>query len=144
MISKKSLKLIIWLILSINLLAAFFLGIMVSSQIFIPSFIEFIIIPLIILLDYIILNYFKIGTRSQVFSKKILIWWMLIVNLLFAFLIGFTIPSLVSDSRDNLGYLMIPLLVILNYIILDRFHYYQKHITNSITNNLNTENESAS
>lgn len=52
---------------------------------------------------------------------------MLTLNLLFAFIIGLSIPLLQSESFFNLGFVMIPLLIILNYIILDRFHYYLKH-----------------
>jgi len=52
---------------------------------------------------------------------------MLTINLLFAFFIGLTIPLLQSESFMNLGFIMIPLLIILNYVILDRFHYYLKH-----------------
>lgn len=54
---------------------------------------------------------------------------MLTINLLFAFFIGLTIPLLQSESFMNLGFIMIPLLIILNYVILDRFHYYLKHAT---------------
>ncbi len=59
--------------------------------------------------------------------KKILIWLLLTINLLFAFIIGVTIPLLESKNFYNLGIVMIPLLIILNYIILDRFHYYVKN-----------------
>ena len=59
--------------------------------------------------------------------KKILIWSLLSINLLFAFVIGLTIPLLESNSFYNLGFIMIPLLIILNYIILDRFHYFVRH-----------------
>ena len=52
---------------------------------------------------------------------------MLTLNLLFAFIIGLSIPLLKSASRFNLGFVMIPLLIILNYILLDRFHYYLRH-----------------
>ncbi len=60
--------------------------------------------------------------------KKFSIWVLLSLNLLFAFVIGFTIPLLQSSSFYNLGFVMIPLLIILNYVILDRFHYYIKHV----------------
>jgi len=66
---------------------------------------------------------------KQLTLKKILIWVMLTINLLFAFFIGLTIPLLQSESFMNLGFIMIPLLIILNYVILDRFHYYLKHTT---------------
>ena len=60
---------------------------------------------------------------------------MLTINLLFAFVIGLTIPMLESESFINFGIIMIPLLIILNYIILDRFHFYLKH-----TNERNDKN----
>ena len=59
--------------------------------------------------------------------KKILIWLLLSINLLFAFIIELTIPLLESNSFYNLGFIMIPLLIVLNYIILDRFHYFVRH-----------------
>ena len=64
---------------------------------------------------------------EQILVKKIFIWGLLTINLLFAFIIGFTIPILESESRYNLGFVMIPLLIILNYIIVDRYHYYLTH-----------------
>ena len=65
---------------------------------------------------------------EQIIKKKILIWLLISINLLFAFIIGYTIPDLESESSNNLGFLMIPLLIILNYVILDRFHYQIKHV----------------
>ncbi len=68
---------------------------------------------------------------KQLKSKKIIVWLMLTINLLFAFIIGLTIPLLESENYYNLGFIMIPLLIILNYIIVDRFHYYLKHTNNN-------------
>lgn len=68
---------------------------------------------------------------KPIILKKIIIWLLLTLNLLFAFVIGLTIPLLESKSNYNLGIVMIPLLIILNYIILDRFHYYLKHTKDS-------------
>ena len=65
---------------------------------------------------------------KQLVLKKLLIWLLLTINLLFAFVIGLSIPMLESASYLNLGFVMIPLLIILNYIIIDRFHYYLRHI----------------
>ncbi len=65
---------------------------------------------------------------EQIIKKKLLIWLLLSINLLFAFIIGYTIPLLTSESYFNLGFVMIPLLIVLNYIILDRFHYHIKQI----------------
>jgi len=64
---------------------------------------------------------------EQITKKKILIWLLMSINLLFAFIIGYTIPLLTSPSATNLGFVMIPLLLILNYVIIDRFHYQIKH-----------------
>jgi hypothetical protein len=60
---------------------------------------------------------------------------MLTINLLFAFIIGLSIPYMESESRFNLAFIMIPLLIILNYIILDRFHYHLKHKREEEINN---------
>ena len=75
---------------------------------------------------------------KQLILKKIIIWSMLTINLLFAFVIGLTIPMLESESFVNFGIIMIPLLIILNYIILDRFHFYLKH-TNERNDKINAE-----
>ena len=64
---------------------------------------------------------------KQITLKKIFIWIMLTINLLLAFFIGLTIPLLEAESFMNLGFIMLPLLIILNYVIIDRFHYYLKH-----------------
>jgi hypothetical protein len=66
---------------------------------------------------------------KQLILKKIYIWLLLTTNLLFAFVIGLSIPLLESASFFNLGFIIIPLLIILNYVIIDRFHYYLKHIS---------------
>lgn len=49
---------------------------------------------------------------------------MLFMNAFFAFLIGFSIPTMETAYRENVGYVMIPLLILLNYIIVERFYYY--------------------
>ncbi len=65
---------------------------------------------------------------EQITVRKIYIWLLLTINLLFAFVIGFTMPLLESESFYNLGLVMIPLLIVLNYIIVDRFHFYIRQI----------------
>ena len=64
---------------------------------------------------------------DQITKKKILIWIILSINLSFAFIIGLTIPSMESESRFFFGILMIPLLIIFNYVLVDRFHYILRH-----------------
>ncbi|MHA1915978.1 MAG: archaeosortase H N-terminal-like domain-containing protein, partial [Promethearchaeota archaeon] len=50
---------------------------------------------------------------EQILVKKLFIWAVLTVNLLFAFIIGVTIPQLETTNGQILGYVMIPLLIIL-------------------------------
>jgi len=61
---------------------------------------------------------------QQLFKKKLIIWTLLSLNLMFAFIIGLTIPTMISESRPFLGIILIPLFIILNYVYLDRFHFY--------------------
>ena len=61
---------------------------------------------------------------KQITLKKLLIWALLTINLLFAFIVGITIPLLETQNGYIFGYVMIPLLIILNYIIIDRFQFY--------------------
>ncbi|MFX1529775.1 MAG: archaeosortase H N-terminal-like domain-containing protein [Promethearchaeota archaeon] len=70
---------------------------------------------------------------EQITLKKLYFWALLTLNLLFAFIIGFTIPILETKNSYMFGLVMIPLLIILNYIIIDRFHY--------IINQLNDKRE---
>ncbi len=127
----KNWKIIIWTALTVILLLSFWLGIAVST--YNQGTLAYLVLPLLIVSDFVLLHIFKLedfsfsGVKRKILMKKILIWLMLSLNLVFAFSIGLTIPLLVSESRNNLGYIMIPLLIILNYIILDRYHYYQKH-----------------
>jgi exosortase/archaeosortase family protein len=46
---------------------------------------------------------------------------MCALNLAFAFSIGFTIPLMESNSRYNFGFVMIPLLVILVFILINKY-----------------------
>jgi len=61
---------------------------------------------------------------EQILIKKLFIWAILSLNLIFAFIIGVTIPQLETYNSQIFGYVMIPLLIILNFIIVDRFHFY--------------------
>ena len=56
-------------------------------------------------------------------KKLILMWILLSINLLFAFIIGLTIPMLESENKCTLGFIIIPLMLIFNYIVLNRFYH---------------------
>ena len=123
-------KIILWLLLSINLLAAFFVGLITFSiGIIIGISLGCIIVPILSAIIYLVLSFFKIDSVSINIKKKISIWSMLSFTMLFAYLIGATIPLMETKMwiKYNMAYLMLPLLIILNYIIFDRYHYYQKH-----------------
>jgi len=60
---------------------------------------------------------------EQITLKKLYFSTLLTINLLFAFIIGFTIPLLETRNSFMFGLVMIPLLIILNYIIVDRFQF---------------------
>jgi len=60
---------------------------------------------------------------EQITLKKLYFWILLTINLLFAFIIGFTIPILETKNSYIFGIVMIPLLIILNYVIVDRFQF---------------------
>lgn len=65
---------------------------------------------------------------EQIIIKKIFIWILLSINLFFSYIIGLSVPQLETTSGEIFGFVMIPLLIILNYIILDRFHFYTKKV----------------
>ncbi|MFX1456444.1 MAG: archaeosortase H N-terminal-like domain-containing protein [Promethearchaeota archaeon] len=73
---------------------------------------------------------------KQVLVKKLYIWILLTLNLLFAFSIGITIPQLETQNGSVFGFVMIPLLIILNYVIIDRFYYITKKPKNREENNV--------
>jgi exosortase/archaeosortase family protein len=117
-------KIFIWLIVSANLIVAFLSGFYIPSLEVIPSF----ILAISILNILLILNFIFLGILNKdykpIITKRILIWFYLSITLLFAFIIGFTIPFMESNARYNMGIIMIPLLVILNYIIIERFQFF--------------------
>ena len=60
---------------------------------------------------------------EQITLKKLYFWILLTINLLFAFIIDLTIPILETRNSYMFGLVMIPLLIIVNYIIVDRFQF---------------------
>ncbi|MFX1316091.1 MAG: archaeosortase H N-terminal-like domain-containing protein, partial [Promethearchaeota archaeon] len=79
---------------------------------------------------YFTIDIIKREKITLMLKKRIYIWIFFVINLLFSLSIGLTIPILKSESRYNFGIIMIPLLVILNYVIADRLNFYIKHINN--------------
>lgn len=122
-------KLIIWLVNSINLILAFLIGLLISSNIVINFlYFGYIIILILLIISYFTLEILRREYNRLIPRKRIYIWIFFAINLLFSLSIGLTIPILKSENRYNFGIVMIPLLVILNYIIADRLNFYLKHI----------------
>jgi len=122
-------KLIIWLVNSINLILAFLIGLLISSNIVINFlYFGYIIILILLIISYFTLEILRREHIKLILKKRIYIWIFFAINLLFSLSIGLTIPILKSESRYNFGIVMIPLLVILNIIIADRLNFYLKHI----------------
>ncbi|MFX0025434.1 MAG: archaeosortase H [Candidatus Hermodarchaeota archaeon] len=113
-------KYIIWVMLSAILMVEFFIGVFISSN---PS--EIIKIVLIIIgitlfiFQYLVIIKSSIG--ALISRKKLGATIMHSLNLLFSFIIGFTIPLMQSVSRNNFAIVMLPLLIILSLIITDKF-----------------------
>jgi len=123
-------KIVIGTLFSINLVIAYCIGL-------INYLLGFLMVPLLIFLNFLILWFFK-DISNTFLRSKLIIWTMLAINLIFAFTMGASIPVMDSTSKYNMGYIMIPLLVVLNYIIFDRLFYYVKH-ENDNENDLNGE-----
>lgn len=129
-------KIFIWLVNSVNLILAFLVGLLISSNI-IENFVYlgFIIILIMLIISYFTLEILKEENIRLIFNKRTYIWLFFTLNLLFSLSIGLTIPILKSESKYNFGIIMIPLLVILNYIITDRLTFYLRHINHGGTVN---------
>ena len=125
-------KIILWIIISINLVIAFFIGsIIPEMESPLSILVGFVVLSGLIIFNFLILDLLKRDYDTSIINKRILIWLFLSLNCLFAFTMGFTIPYMESLARYNMGIIMIPLLIILNFIIIDRFHYYLKHADTS-------------
>lgn len=106
---------------------AFLIGLAVPLLPIIGAVIGIVSIGVMIFLNFWSLESLNRESIAVAISKRIIVTLYLAVNLLFAFIIGFTIPFLESSSRDNFGLVMIPLLIILNIVIVDRYNYYIRH-----------------
>jgi len=74
--------------------------------------------------------------------KKIGYTLILTLNLTFLFLIGFSIPFMESNGKYLMGIILIPLLIVIGYIIVDRFHFILRKTDD--LNNKSKENKNES
>ena len=115
-------KIVYWAFFSINLIIAFFSG--VFHGLFNPLLLFIIISATILSLLILIYLYIK-GNQIKI-NQIIFVSFCFILNLLFAFFIGFSIPFMTGTNPNNMGIVMVPLLCFLNYSIVDRLNIYIK------------------
>lgn len=117
------------MIQSAILISEFFIGFYISSIPSVTIKIALIVVGIALLLaqSLIIIKSFIGGLP---FRKKIGIIVMITLNSLFSFVIGFTIPQLQTESRYNFGFVMLPLLIILELIIIDKYFKDVEYIRN--------------
>ncbi|MFX1383837.1 MAG: archaeosortase H [Promethearchaeota archaeon] len=128
-------KIGLWGLFTFNLLAAYYIGFIISSINNPIGFIFGSLILSVLLMIKLLVTIFYMKKSKILLLKRIIVWLMLLTNTIFAFLIGFTIPTMQTPNRDNMGYVMVPLLIVLNYIIVERFHFYLKKKNGEKTNN---------
>ena len=122
MINIKSLlrnKYFISVIISVLLVCVFFLGRLTPFNEFsLILLLSILSISFLLIQELILFKFTKIRFLSRMGLSILLISGL---NLTFAYSIGFTIPLMESLNRNNFGVVMIPLLVLLNFIIVDKF-----------------------
>ncbi|MFX1237224.1 MAG: archaeosortase H [Promethearchaeota archaeon] len=118
---------VLWTVFTVNLVVTFFLGIVIASfplaEVSIGCLLTVVIL---IFVDCRIVLYYNNTSKAKK-EKRVFICIFLILNLGFALVIGLSIPFMETLKRENLGFVMIPLLVLLNIVIVDRFHFYLKY-----------------
>ena len=101
------------------MITVFFLGLLIPTSnsfliiIYVISTISCFLIQEFLLLKFSSLKLFD--------RKKISMQVLSALNLAFAFCIGFNIPFMESLSRYNYGFVMIPLLILLNLILVQKY-----------------------
>jgi len=113
-------KYLVWLELSIILILGFIFGVFIPLLSPEASSILFFITTILLFIVQIFLLLKFVGDRLDN-RKKVGILLFHSLNLLFAVVIGFSIPLMESDFRYNLGVIMMPLLLILGLIINDKY-----------------------
>jgi len=121
-------KYVVWVELSIILILGFMFGIFISLLApDLASIIFFITSVLLFVVQaFLILKF--VGTRlDNKFKFGVILYHSL--NLLFTVVIGYSIPLMESDFRNNTGIVMLPMLLILGLIITDKYDKTIKNIT---------------
>ncbi|MFO7795749.1 MAG: archaeosortase H [Promethearchaeati archaeon] len=115
-------KILFWGLFTLNLFIAYFIGYL--GSIFFPELSYlYILILLPLIVNIFLLKSYKFK-QEITFRKEILILVYSTLNLLFGFIIGVYQPFMESNSRIFFPIIMLPMLIILHYVILNRFQFY--------------------
>jgi len=115
-------KYVIWLVFSIILILGFFFGLLIPIIKPEVNSVMFLVLTLALFLfqSLFVLKFISGGFENR---KKIGVLLLHFFNLLFSVIIGLSISLMESTSKYNFGLVMIPLVVVLSYIITDRYNY---------------------
>jgi len=115
-------KYVIWLVFSIILILGFFFGLLIPL---IKPEVNSVMLLVLTLALFLFQSLFVLKFISGSFEnrKKISVLLLHFFNLLFSVIIGLSISIMESTSKYNFGIVIIPLLLVLSYIITDKYKY---------------------
>ena len=115
-------KYVSWLVFSIILLLGFFFGLLIPLIKPEGYSVMLLVLTLTLFLfqSLFILKFISGGFENR---KKIGVSLLHFFNLLFSVVIGFSISLMESTSKYNFALVMMPLLIVLSYIITDKYKY---------------------
>ena len=113
-------KYLMWLLLSFLLIISFFLGLLLFTMSLEVTIIIFVLLIISFCIQVLLILNFVSDRIENRLKVGMLITHSL--NLIFAIVIGFSIPVMESDFKYNFGLVMIPLLVILSLVITDKYY----------------------
>jgi exosortase/archaeosortase family protein len=112
-------KYVVWIEHSLILFGLFLCGLLFSMTVSVLNVTILLIVILSIFILEIFLGLYSLPENPSIKDRiKNTVYHLL--NSFYALTIGFSIPFMVSSSRFNLAFLMIPLLILLSYIITDK------------------------
>ncbi|MFX1355879.1 MAG: archaeosortase H [Promethearchaeota archaeon] len=111
-------KYLTWLLFSILLVSSFFIGLFTPLSNLLTSILLITLFLAIVVFQSLVILFLL--TKKLKNRKRISFLLMHSLNIVFSFVIGYFIPSMESFSRYNFGLVMIPLLIILSYVLIDK------------------------
>ncbi|TXT66336.1 MAG: membrane protein of unknown function [Promethearchaeota archaeon] len=123
------------------LFLTFFIGYYISlSYSSIGIILTIFLIPVLLTLNNLLV-YLFMKKKGITRKHKIIISIYFSINQIFSFIIGLTIPLMESISRNNYALVMLPLLVLINYILIRRILYYMEQENTNLTNRENNNTD---